>query len=314
MSQLPVVHSRGRQNPIVRALAVIASEDVLDDTATIMSRLIAALSVTKRNVVSRLVMLRALIPKKSWVDLTCQLAEEEKISKKQLITLFGLGSLQGAGTEPLITLSDLVSVTSHGKQLFTHAEIVRLATDYRIVSNSDVAFILNTPALSELLPLTLLKCWIGQDASTIKLSELSKARLAECLFRQDRKLLTVDMLKGGLYAAANVEPGSGAVQIFLNLLYQFDGVRSRKGKDTAREVFAHVISGMICPTRPGISRHPISFFEGQKLLGWYLTNPMILQADREWVENEITSQTNAYGEMYISFIEVAKRDSPFSIC
>ena len=67
---------------------------------------------------------------------------------------------------------------------------------------------------------------------------------------------------------------------------------------------------MVLPLSRGRS---IDFHEGQRLLGWYLTNPLIDQADKSWMETELKIHTDAVAKFYGNFIKNAKEDSPTAI-
>ena len=49
------------------------------------------------------------------------------------------------------------------------------------------------------------------------------------------------------------------------------------------------------------------------MLGWYLTNPLIDQADKSWMETELKIHTDAVAKFYGNFIKNAKEDSPTAI-
>ena len=163
---------------------------------------------------------------------------------------------------------------------------------------------------SRKIPLQVFLNWRSEENYESRVSVRSRALLIERVVFLDSGLASVEMLVNGLREASVFAPSSGAVQIYFNLLYSFHGVRSRKGRDKARETFANVINQMICPTT---KRGSGGFFDGQKLLGWYLTNPMINQVDKDWVENEIAVHVKVYGKLYLSFIDDAKNSSAFSI-
>lgn len=309
MSQSLVVRSQ-RFN-----LAKFTSWELLTDYESLEERswmvaVVSAFSITKRNIVTRLLLLQSLMTYKVWLYLVKLLTEEGVLDKKNLLKLYQLQIPEVRVQQPIISLKLLAGFVYKKHRLFSDDEIVALAVEASAITDTDIDFILSSPVLAAKIPLQVLLKWRSEECYESRASIRSRSLLIQHVFSLNRKLVSIEILENGLREAAASAPRSGAVQIYFTMLYSFEGTRSRKGRDKARETFVTVIDRMICPTT---MRATVAFFEGQNLLGWYLTNPMISQEDRDWVEAEIAPHVKTYGRMYTSFIEDAKKGSPFSI-
>lgn len=310
MSQLPVVRSKRFSLANLSSLEILTERES-DGERSWMIETVTAFAINKRNVISKLILLRSLMVAEVWLTLVKLLTKEGVLNQKKLLELYRLQTPELQVKQSIILHRDLAPLSYSGVNLFSEDEIVALVTQASVIADSDVDYILNTSTIAEKIPLDTLLRWCSVVSYESRMSVRSRALLLERIVALGgNHLITVEMLTNGLYEASNVAPHSGAVQIYFTLLYSFEGVRSRKGRDKARETFAGAINRMICPT---VRRSSIGFFEGQKLLGWYLTNPMISQIDKDWVENEIAPHVKAYGKLYLSFIEDAKNSSAFSI-
>lgn len=306
MSQLPVVRSKSFPLSVVASSEVLR-EEWLEDTDQWATRVITEFAITKRNVLHRLFLFRLLMIQEAWVRLVQGLVEVGLLSKKKLLELYHLQTPEIQSRQTILFLADLASIKHAGVALFTSEEIASLASSATSIGDDDLNFIVGKPEILEKIPLSVLLQWGDQNR---QLSVRNRALLIQRLFSLNRGLVPVEMLSSGLYEAAQIAPQSGAVQVYFTMLYSIDGVRSRKGRDKARDTFADVINTMICPT---VLRADIDFFGAQNLLGWYLTNPMINQVDKDWVEQQIAPHVKAYGNKYLSFIQDAKSKSAFAI-
>jgi hypothetical protein len=233
--------------------------------------------------------------------------EQKILTRGDLINLYQHQTLHVRAFKPYLHLHDLKKMSRGGKLLFSEEEIVQLAAQNGSVSVHDVELFMKNP---EKLPADLVWKWVDASGSDDGLSVLTKAKIAKYLYEKHPKSLDRETLMGHLKYSAAADPNSGAVQIFITILYELEGKRKRARRDSAREAFVSAIVRMITPTT---ERTSMAFFSAQKLLGWYLSNPYIKKEDRDWVESEIVRYTETYAEMYRNFIRHAKEKSAFSV-
>lgn len=306
MSQLPVVRSKSFPLRVIASSEVLR-EEWLGDADQWATRVVTEFAITKRNILHRLFLFRLLMLQEEWVRLIRGLVEVRLLNKKKLLELYHLQTPDIQSRQTILFLADLASIKHAGIALFTSEEIASLASSATSIGDRDLNFIVGKSEVLEKIPPPVLLQWGDQNR---QLSVRNRALLIQRVFSLNRALVPVEMLSSGLYEAAHIAPQSGAVQVYFTMLYSVEGVRSRKGRDKARETFADVIGKMICPT---VVHASVDFFGAQNLLGWYLTNPMISQVDKDWVEEQIAPHVKAYGNKYLSFIEDAKSKSAFAI-
>ncbi len=310
MAQLPVPFRASSVPGRILALYKYDAENIFGDLDSFSRQAVSEFGFTKRNIFTRLLLISSLLTRKDMVAILEHLCIEEIISKQKVLALYGSQTSAVRQEKPFLLIQDMYRFKSGASKLrmFSDIELVELASKVVSISQADAEFFMCNDHLLSKFPIEVLLRWVDGEGST--LSMLNRARLAKQLLDKGDTSITVEILTEGLRESAATEPASGAVQLFFTLLYSFKGVRSRKGRDKARDTLASVLLMMILPTG---SRPTVAVFEGQELLGWYLTNPMIDKTDKDWMEMEIKPSTDAIAKIYANFIADAKKSSPLAI-
>lgn len=257
-----------------------------------------------RQVLPYVLQLIPLISRKQLVAFLQELLNLGRIKKDDIISLYLLQTEEVRMNQPFLLLSDLEGFRQVGDPYFTFSEILGIANSVKTVSTQDIDSFFSEKQRADQIPVELVSLWASEGCHSM----LAKARIAQYLFNRDPKSFDGERLRG-LLGAASRDPHSGAVQIYIGLMYEIEAKRKGAKKDAGREVFADTIVKMISPL---LRNQPVAFHPARKLLGWYLTNPFTTQEDKDWVEEELKIHLKAITGLYGNFIIDAKNDSAFS--
>ena len=290
-----------------KSLAILNEDNIFETDDEWAVRWLPDLRITKRNVSTIMPTLSLYVTHERWLAILGLLASKSIISKKQVLSMYRLQTEVLRRQQPMLFLQDLCRLIHEGVRMFSDEEIIALASTQVTISESDINFLMNTATFRNHLPISLLKEWAG--GAVERLSVLHRARIARRLVSQNGEALDFEMLCQSFNEAVEEAPYSDAVKIFFTLMYGHKDIRTRQGRDRAREALCKGIYRMIVPFQRGL----INFERGEELLGWYLTNPLIDQKDKDKMEEDIKPHTDAIAKQYRDFIKGAKETSSTKI-
>jgi hypothetical protein len=286
-------------------LRVLDDEESFGDNDVWPRKIIALWGGNRANVMANLPFVAVSIPRPNLIFLLQKAVNQKLLHKRDLVKVYSLQNKKVRAEHPFLDLADLKGLTRKGKPLFSGEELVAIANTVQTVSPQDVAMFLSDKEHHDLLPTELIRVWAQDHA----LGPLARAQILELMYRRQPKSLDQETLESVLRAAARIAPHSGAVQIVVQVMYDVERMRKHSKRDRSREEFAAAIAQMITPLLR--HRQSVAFFQAQKLLGWYLTNPLFKQEDKDWVEAEVKRHTDKIARLYGEFISHAKSKSAF---
>jgi hypothetical protein len=285
-------------------LAIFADDDPFSDNDTWPRMMIAHWGGNRASLMANLPFVAVNLEKGKFLFLLEEAVKQKILHKGDIIKFYGLQSKGTRSARPYFHLADAKQLKRRGQPLFSTDELVAIAHSVQSISQRDVEMFLSDKACHDLLSTELVSMW-SQDYA---ITPLVRAQILEIMYRRSPKTLDQETLESVLRAAVELAPQSGAVQITMKVMYDVERTRKNAKRDRSREAFADSIVKMITPlTR----RQSMGFHEAQKLLGWYLTNPLIQQEDRDWVETEVKFHIDAVARLYQNFIKHAKSSSAF---